>query len=67
MTSKSMSGVVEMPEDQQTLMDASIVQENGTTVLTFTKYLQEEGELEILANGENIFLFAEASVEANSN
>ncbi len=47
-----------MSNDKQTLMDAIITQEDGVTILEFTKYLREDGENAILANGDNTFLYA---------
>jgi len=37
LTSIILAGVVPMPEDQQTLIEPSVVQEGGTTILQFTK------------------------------
>ena len=47
-----------MTDDRQTLMGATITQEDGMTIMEFAKYLREDGENEILANGENTFLYA---------
>jgi hypothetical protein len=49
-----------MDSEKQTLMDASItVEEDGKTIMTFAKYLEEEDdEFVILAKGENPFLYA---------
>ena len=48
-----------LPDEKQTLMFASITQDDvGTTIMEFAKFLEEEDELPILANGDNIFLFA---------
>ena len=49
-----------MTDDKQTLMSASIITqaEDGTTIMEFAKYLIEDGENEILANGANTFLYA---------
>ena len=58
---KSSSAVELRPEEMQTLMDVSILQDNGTTTMAFTKFLQEDGEIEILTNGDNLFLYAQAS------
>ena len=51
-------GVSLMENSNQTLMDEQITQIDGRTIMTFTKYMQEEGEHEILETGENVFLFA---------
>ena len=49
-----------MPAEQQTLRDTSIVQQDGQTIMTFTKLLVEQDELPILIeNGStNIFIHA---------
>lgn len=47
-----------MPDENQTLMYTNITQADGNTVMTFAKILKEVGELEILASGENTFLYA---------
>lgn len=57
MSQKSSSGVVPMDDDKQTLMNKSIVQENGSTVMTFSKYLDEDTYP--LSDGENTCIFAE--------
>ena len=44
--------------DQQTLMDGNIEQNETHTVLTFTKLVEEEGELSINPTGNNFFLVA---------
>ena len=58
---KDTSLVVAMPDDKQTLMDAYISQQGGRTVMEFTKLLIEDGEIPILEEGENNFLFAKGS------
>eukprot|EP00562_Extubocellulus_spinifer_P018912 CAMPEP_0178580138 /NCGR_PEP_ID=MMETSP0697-20121206/22459_1 /TAXON_ID=265572 /ORGANISM="Extubocellulus spinifer, Strain CCMP396" /LENGTH=718 /DNA_ID=CAMNT_0020215639 /DNA_START=59 /DNA_END=2215 /DNA_ORIENTATION=- len=52
MISEQNEGVFLMEDSKQTLMDASIVQEDGMTIVTFTKLLSEEGKLGLTANGE---------------
>ena len=47
-----------MSADRQTLQDASIIDVDGTTIMTFTKFLLEEDEVPIIEDGENIFLHA---------
>jgi len=54
---KSVPGVVPMPENQQTLIDASVTQDGVSTTLTFTKLMVEDGEIPI-SNGANTFLGA---------
>lgn len=39
---------VVMPAEQQTLMNAIVVQDEMGTILTYTKYLEEEGEIPII-------------------
>lgn len=51
-------GYLALPEANQTLMDANITQEDGVTVLEFTRFLEEEGELPINGTGLNHFLVA---------
>eukprot|EP00534_Pseudo-nitzschia_fraudulenta_P013477 CAMPEP_0201243398 /NCGR_PEP_ID=MMETSP0852-20130820/41163_1 /ASSEMBLY_ACC=CAM_ASM_000632 /TAXON_ID=183588 /ORGANISM="Pseudo-nitzschia fraudulenta, Strain WWA7" /LENGTH=400 /DNA_ID=CAMNT_0047540415 /DNA_START=146 /DNA_END=1348 /DNA_ORIENTATION=- len=51
------TGIFPLPEEQQTLIDTSIVQENGNTTMEFTKILEEEGEIPI-AIGANNFIGA---------
>ena len=58
---KSTNLVVAMEEDKQTLMDSGIVQEGGLTIMEFTKLLIEEGEIPILEEGTNNFLFSRGS------
>lgn len=51
------SMILPMPDEQQTLIDTSLVQEDGTTVMEFTKVLNEAGELPIVI-GANTFIGA---------
>ena len=53
-----------MEEEKQTLKDANIELIDGQTVMSFTKILKEEGEIEILT-GHNIFLWAHGIDAAN--
>jgi len=48
-------------KDRQTLEDFSIEQDSEKTVLTFSKLLQEEGEVAINPNGSNKFIWAYGS------
>ena len=48
----------QMSDDKQTLQDASITIMDGKTIMEFTKLLVEDDEVEILEEGENIFLHA---------
>jgi hypothetical protein len=47
-----------MSEDQQTLRDSSVTQQDGQTTMSFTKLLVEEGEQPILDDSVNTFIFA---------
>jgi len=51
------SGVLPMPEEQQTLIESAIFQEEGNTTMKFTKILNETGEVPI-AIGANTFIGA---------
>ncbi|KAL7537848.1 hypothetical protein ACHAWF_005918 [Thalassiosira exigua] len=51
-------GVNPMPESQQTLRDTGIVQQDGKTIMTFTKLLVEDDEIPIEVDGGNEFLYA---------
>lgn len=53
---QSVNGVQPVEDAKQTLIDASITQEDGTTILRFTKILVEEGEIPINIVGDNTFL-----------
>lgn len=53
---QNVAGVQPMPDEQQTLIDASIGQEDGKTILKFTKILVEPDEIPIRIVGENTFL-----------
>ena len=55
----SVAGVV--LTEQQTLMDGNIEQNETHTVLSFTKLVEEEGELSINPTGNNFFLVAAGS------
>jgi hypothetical protein len=47
-----------MDAAKQTLKDTSIVEDKGSTIMTFTKQLVEPGEIPITPRGKNIFLHA---------
>ncbi len=55
---KIIAGVQPVSQDKQTLIDASIRQEDGFTILSFTKILVEPDEIPINISGDNIFLSA---------
>merc|ERR1712176_401387 len=57
MSSYENSGVMPMPEEQQTLIEATVFQEEGNTTMKFTKILNETGEVPI-AIGTNTFIGA---------
>jgi len=58
LTGKSTGSIEVMPDVQQTLMDASIEIVDGQTIMKFTKFLSENGEIAILPSGKNIMLYA---------
>ena len=47
-----------MDNEKQTLVDTEVTQEDGVTKMSFAKLLVETDENEILANGDNAFLYA---------
>jgi hypothetical protein len=51
-------GVVAMEASRQTLEETSVVEADGTTVVTFVKKLNEDGENSINGNGPHTFLWA---------
>lgn len=57
---KTVDTVVPMPDAQQTLTDASITAEDGTTILRFTKIMAEPDEIEISPT-DNTMLWAYGS------
>ena len=58
MSGKALTDVVALPTEQQTLMDMSIVQEAGRTILTYTQFLSEVGEVPVLPNAQNTYIWA---------
>lgn len=55
---KYAAAVIPMPQHKQTLTDASLeVDDDGRTIMKFTKVMKEDDEIEI-KSGENIFLYA---------
>jgi hypothetical protein len=56
MASQRLSAVT--PWETQTLTDATVVQENGVTTMTFTMPLVNDGQHSIVAEGPNTFLYA---------
>jgi hypothetical protein len=60
LTTKTPAGTELMPADQQTLEDASVQVNNGQTIMTFTKMMDEAGEIPI-KTGDNNFLWAYGS------
>ncbi|KAL7512671.1 hypothetical protein ACHAXN_009680 [Cyclotella atomus] len=59
LTSKSDSGVVAMSDDKQTLMDTSIEQADGMTIMTFAKIMDEDQYPLVI--GDNTCIYAQAS------
>jgi hypothetical protein len=57
-SARSASAIDEMPEAQQTLINTDLVQSGGSTVMTYTKILEEDGEIIINGNGDNTFVSA---------
>jgi hypothetical protein len=57
MSSYENSGILPMPEEQQTLINATVFQEDGITTMKFTKILNETGEIPI-SIGANTFIAA---------
>ena len=57
LASKSLSGVVPLESSQQTLTDATVTQEDGRTIMTFTKKLVESDEVAVV-EGTNKFNWA---------
>lgn len=56
---KSADAVVQMPEHKQTLINASLeVDNDGRTLMKFTKIMKEEGGIEIKHGGEIFLLYA---------
>eukprot|EP00980_Cylindrotheca_fusiformis_P004262 scaffold918_cov126-Cylindrotheca_fusiformis.AAC.41 len=55
---KSGAAIIPMSESQQTLLNTSLEQSGGKTVMTYTKILEESGEISINGDGDNIFLTA---------
>jgi hypothetical protein len=65
--SKYEEGVVPMEDSLQTLADHSVTQDRNKTTLSFTKILEEEDEIPILASGTNTFIWAVGSSNALSH
>ena len=61
LASQMASDVTPMSVERQTLTNTSIQVVGDTTVMTFTKLLIEDGELEIYESGSNAFLHARGS------
>ena len=61
LTSKMASGVTPMSAARQTLSDTSIRLVGNKTIMTFTKMLVEDGEMEIYETGPNAFMHARGS------
>lgn len=55
------SAIDPLPDEQQTLINPNFYQDDERTVLSFTKYLVEEGERPISMNETNSFIFAVGS------
>ena len=57
--------VVEMAQEDQTLLDTNIAVVNDNMVMTFTKLLKEDGEVEIV-DGANEFISAKGQIISGS-
>ena len=51
-----------MSDNKQTLRDTYVGQEDGMTIMEFTKLLVKDGEVPILEEGVNIFFMQEVAV-----
>ena len=51
-----------MSDNKQTLRDTHVGQEDGKTIMEFTKLLVKDGEVPILEEGVNIFLCARGGI-----
>ena len=58
LNAQGVSGVVPLPDEQQTLIDATITQTSAGTTLRFTKIMMEPNEIPVLINSSNTFLSA---------
>jgi hypothetical protein len=58
---KTIDLVTLLSSDRQTLTNTSIVQEDGATILSFTKPLADVDEVPVTIEGENRFLYAVGS------
>jgi hypothetical protein len=56
--SKSPSGVIEMEEERQTLIESSFTQDANGSTLTFTKLLDDGDDVSIPASGSTVFIYA---------
>ncbi len=63
MLSKNDNGVVLMPENEQTLVDASVTIIDRLTIMEFTKTMKETGQIEITP-GKNKLLWTHGSSDA---
>ena len=58
--------IVEMAQEDQTLMDTNIAVVNDNIVMTFTKLLKEDGEVEIV-DGANEFISAKGQIDTSGS
>lgn len=54
--------VVEMAQEDQTLLDTNIAVVNDNIIMTFTKLLKEDGEVEIVVDRANEFISAKGQI-----
>jgi hypothetical protein len=67
LSSQSLSGVILLPSEQQTLIDATIEQNETHTVLRYSKLMEEDGEFSLSADEPNPFVFATGISNALGN
>jgi hypothetical protein len=61
LNAQQVAGIQLRPDAEQTLINATVTQIDGQTILRFTKLLNEEGEHAIFPFKENTFLYAYGS------
>jgi hypothetical protein len=67
LSSQSLAGVTLLPSEQQTLIDATIEQNETHTVLRYSKLMEEDGEFSLSADEPNPFVFATGISNALGN
>lgn len=64
--STDLSGLERVPQERQTLLGTSFVQNETHSILRFTKILQEEGELALNGGGRNLIIWAHGLLNDNT-